>query len=257
MPERNAEGAGELLRAAMDKAGITDRELRAGIAAIAIGESALQPKSETGYANTANSRIRKIFGARVSALSDKQLDELKRDDVAFFEKVYGGEWGSSKLGNVLPGDGYSYRGRGFFQLTGRDNYKRYGQMIGADLIGNPDLANEPKIAAEIAVVYMRDRYKGGGWNEMKRVVGNPVAGVEELEDALFKEFLSSGEYDAVSPPEPPGEVEAAIETFTAASRKLQERLQNNGFYRDGILDGDWGPMSRRALREYRAIWHAK
>src|ERR1700723_909806 len=53
----------DLLRDAMNAQGITENELRAGIGAIAGGESALKPISEVSYRNTSNSRIRQIFGA--------------------------------------------------------------------------------------------------------------------------------------------------------------------------------------------------
>ena len=42
-------------------------------------------------------------------------------------------------GNRNTGDGYKFRGRGFLQLTGRVNYKAFGDFIGVDLISNPDL----------------------------------------------------------------------------------------------------------------------
>lgn len=54
-------------------------------------------------------------------------------------------------GNI-PGtdDGYTYRGHGFVQLTGRANYQNMGNILGVDLIDNPDLALDPNIAAQIA-----------------------------------------------------------------------------------------------------------
>ena len=61
--------------------------------------------------------------------------------------------GRADLGNVNPGDGYRYRGRGPIQITGRSNYRRYGQMIGVDLEGNPDLAASPAVGIQIACAY--------------------------------------------------------------------------------------------------------
>lgn len=47
------------------------------------------------------------------------------------------------LGNRGGDDGWNYRGRGFFQLTGLANYIKYGKKIGVDLAKNPDLALDP------------------------------------------------------------------------------------------------------------------
>lgn len=53
------------------------------------------------------------------------------------------------LGNTVPGDGVRFAGRGYVQLTGRRNYARAGEAVGYPLVGNPDLAMRPDIAAEI------------------------------------------------------------------------------------------------------------
>ena len=65
--------------------------------------------------------------------------------------------GRRDLGNTQPGDGQKFKGRGFIQLTGRDNYERFGEKIGVDLVHNPDAAKDPEIAADIAVAYWKER----------------------------------------------------------------------------------------------------
>lgn len=181
------------LRAAMDAAGITNQELRAGIMAIAGGESGFVPRTELGYGHTSNARIRAIFGSRVPS-KDSDLDLLKSSDREFFNRVYGGEWGKRNLGNIEVNDGYRFRGRGDFQLTGRANFERMGKRIGVDLVSNPDLANDPEVSAKIAVAYITDRYKGGGWEAMKRAVGHAVGSSETVKDRLYAEYLASGEF---------------------------------------------------------------
>lgn len=62
----------------------------------------------------------------------------------------------SNLGNTEPGDGARFKGRGFVQLTGRDNYRRIGGQIGTDLIGNPELANDSRVAGRILAQFLRN-----------------------------------------------------------------------------------------------------
>jgi predicted chitinase len=61
------------------------------------------------------------------------------------------------LGNVNPGDGAKFQGRGFVPIIGRREYERFGMEIGKDLAGNPDLALDPAIAAEILAAYFKER----------------------------------------------------------------------------------------------------
>lgn len=63
-----------------------------------------------------------------------------------------------QLGNTQPGDGVKYAGRGYVQLTGRANYQRAATKLGVDLVGNPDLAMDRGVAADILRHGMRE-----GW----------------------------------------------------------------------------------------------
>jgi len=59
--------------------------------------------------------------------------------------VYGG-----RMGNVNPGDGFLFRGRGLLQITGRDAYTRFGKQLGIALPDHPDLAFDPANCLEVA-----------------------------------------------------------------------------------------------------------
>lgn len=48
-------------------------------------------------------------------------------------------------------DGWTYRGRGATQTTGRDGYDKLGRKVGLDLLGNPDLVNDPAHFLECGV----------------------------------------------------------------------------------------------------------
>ena len=61
-----------------------------------------------------------------------------------------------RLGNTEPGDGARFKGRGFVQLTGRDNYARIGPQVGTDLLLHPEWANEPGLAGRILAQFLRN-----------------------------------------------------------------------------------------------------
>ena len=140
-----------MVEKAMDEYGITNPYTRIAILSVIAKESGFVPKSETPYRNTSNSRIRRIFGKYVRGLSDDELTKLKADDKAFFDKVYGGRYHNE------ADEGYKYRGRGFNQITFKSAYETYGRYIGKDLVSNPDMINEPKIAAMVAVMFLKRR----------------------------------------------------------------------------------------------------
>ena len=179
------------LIAAMTKAGIVDIDERAMIAAIAGGESGFQPHTETDYSHTANDSIRLIF-AQLRDWDDDDLDDLKSDPVAFFDQVYGGRYGN------VPDtdDGYTYRGRGPFQLTFKGNYEAIGKAIGQDLVANPDLVNDIDIGAQTVVAYIHQRYRGGGFQQMLDCVGYNTPDIAARKWALYRQFGQSGEFNA-------------------------------------------------------------
>jgi len=61
------------------------------------------------------------------------------------------------LGNQGPPDGDRFKGRGFIQLTGRDNYEKLGQAIGRDLVNNPDLAHDTEVAAKLLATFLKKK----------------------------------------------------------------------------------------------------
>jgi putative chitinase len=136
----------------LSKKGITNQYMIAGILAVTSKESKFIPQSERGYGNTSNGRIRSIFGSRVSDLTDTQLTELKKNDKAFFDKIYGGRYGNAS------DEGYKYRGRGLNQLTFKGNYERDNANTDADIVSNPESVNNIEVAADALYSYFERNF---------------------------------------------------------------------------------------------------
>lgn len=98
--------------------------------------------------------------------------------------------GRADLGNVLPGDGPLFKGRGYLQLTGRANYRSYGALLGIDLEGSPDLALDPNVAARVFALYfeihrsadgfnMADAARAGLWRLTRILVNGGINGLSD------------------------------------------------------------------------------
>jgi putative chitinase len=64
--------------------------------------------------------------------------------------------GRHDLGNIRPGDGVKYKGRGLIQITGMSNYAKVGKELGRDFTANPGLLATFPFAAESAALFWRD-----------------------------------------------------------------------------------------------------
>ncbi|NEO43169.1 MAG: peptidoglycan DD-metalloendopeptidase family protein [Moorea sp. SIO4A3] len=64
--------------------------------------------------------------------------------------------GRRDLGNTSPGDGPKFIGRGYIQITGKNNYTGWAQKLKISLVEKPELATEPKYALPMLIIGMRD-----------------------------------------------------------------------------------------------------
>lgn len=133
--------------------------------------------------------------------------------------------GRSDLGNTQRGDGVRFKGRGFIQITGRYNYRRAGQAIHEDLEGNPERAEQPEIAAKVAVWYWNSRnlssYARGGVTagEFRAVTRAINGGYYGLADRLARWRRIRALGDAIIPAQPV--------TLTDHQELLLKRLDNH------------------------------
>ena len=105
------------------------------------------------------------------------------------------------LGNNAAGDGARFKGRGFVQLTGRNNYERYSYEVGLGdtLLNSPEAANEPVIAARILGAYLKDHeteirnaLARGDMAAARKAVNGGSHGLEQFQLAFQKGAALTG-----------------------------------------------------------------
>ena len=96
---------------------------------------------------------------------------------------------AKQLGNKQVGDGAKYKGRGYIQLTGRDNYKKAGQALGLPLEQKPELVEKPEVAAKVAVWYWKNRVapKVDSFKDTKAVTKTINPGMKHLDKRQEKQ----------------------------------------------------------------------
>ncbi len=191
----------------------------------------------------------------------KSLAEAKayaRKPQAIFNRTYGGR---ADLGNTKPGDGYKFRGRGVFQMTGRGSYADFGKRLGLDLINHPELAAIPEHSIKAAILYWDD--KGlNAWADRDDLLavsrgingGNPKRNIQPngMEHrrawyAALKKFdlgwAQADESDLL-------EDGTLTESDTGPEvKRLQTLLRAKG-YAAGAIDGIYGANTRRAVQAF-------
>lgn len=180
--------------------------------------------------------------ARLQAVWPARFDAAKAAAFARQPQKIANEVYNGRMGN-RPGsdDGWTFRGRGAIQLTGRENYTKLGQKTGLDLLANPDLVNEPDHFLPCAVgqfllcgclpFAQQDDVRGvtyhlnGGYN-----------GLAERQSWLgrWKAALAG------SAPQPHG------------TAWLQGQLNRLGHAPPLQVDGDFGPATLVALKAFQA-----
>ena len=132
-------------------------------------------------------RLFQVFKKRVGTIEKaKELCSQGSEAIANF--VYGGRLGNAK------DEGYKYRGRGIIQLTGKNNYKYYGEKLNIDLVNSPDLAKEPNIAIEIALLFWKEKGCGllarnGDVKGVTKLINGGYNGLEDRQnrfDSILK-----------------------------------------------------------------------
>ncbi|WNV45954.1 tail fiber protein [Aeromonas phage AerS_266] len=240
-----AEGE-RLMLNTMLKHGITDKKQ------IALGLA--MAKKETGnYSATVENTnwsaptLKKLFRNIPDMATAQKVASLPPAERAMY--VYGRAPKGPTLGNEKPEDGWLYRGRGLFQLTGKANYRKFQSETGIPVVEDPKLVSEnPEVMAESAVRFLKnskammDIGRSGNFETAVRGIngGNAVPGTDERRQ-YYQEYLqklNSGELSVPLTVETQGDLETP-ETPPSAPDNVTD---------GGTLGGD-NPKSKDKLSE--------
>ncbi len=180
---------------ALDNADITDtlQRLEYFLAQLAHEAGARNDLEEDLFYTTA-ARLRAVWPSRFR--TQAEAAPFVRNPEALANHVY-----ADRLGNNQPGDGWLYRGRGLIQLTGRENYRRYGDAAGLPLEADPDLAADPDYVWDIAAAFFRvnnlNRFAdAGNFDGLTRAINGGMNGAAARRAALarVRSILASGAF---------------------------------------------------------------
>jgi putative chitinase len=202
---------------------------------------------------------------------DEELRAYARKPEKIANRIYADRMGN---GPEASGDGFRYRGRGFFQLTGKDNYRRYGEMAGLDLVSDPEmLERDLKLSIQVAAAFMQKTglLEFADRNDVAAVSrgvnrGNPRAAKPAYHEAervqwtaaaltLVKDpqsIVQRGGAPAPQPQQPqqPAPFELKIGSTGPDVVKVQKLLNQLG-YMVGAEDGVYGPSTSRAVVNFQ------
>ena len=204
----------EAMISAMDSNKITDPIERAAIMA-QVGHESGNFTTLSENLNYKPEQLLKIF-PKYFKTPEQAKETAAQGPAAIANKVYGG-----RMGNDTGEDGFKYRGRGFIQLTGKNNYKKFG------VDNNPDSVTEITKAADTAIQFMKG-YKGS-WSNIESVTKFVNGGTIGLKDRIehFEAYKNDPKITTISgnKTSSTGTQVASASTDVSSSQRQQQKPQ--------------------------------
>jgi peptidoglycan L-alanyl-D-glutamate endopeptidase CwlK len=166
----------------------------------------------------------------------------------------------SDLGNSTVGDGDKYKGRGFVQLTGKHNYKKFSAELGLGnrLIDDPELANDPQIAADLLALFLKSKemcirsaLAMKDYAKARKCVNGGHHGLDVFTAAFQKGLaLAKGGFS----PQASGTDQPVLQLTTPNMQgewvsKVQAALKADGI--TVTVDGVFGPGTKKAVEDFQ------
>ena len=129
-----------------------DTPLRAAHFLAQVGHESAGLKSVSENLNYSAKALCSVFG---KYFDEEKAQQFARKPEQIANLVYANRLGN---GDQNTSDGWRFRGRGLIQLTGKDNYKAFGEAVGKDLVDAPEsVARDPELAVAAAGWFWQER----------------------------------------------------------------------------------------------------
>jgi len=226
--------------------GISDRQNRLHFFLAQIGHESGGLRITEENLNYTGPRMMQVWPSRFPTLASTQ--GFAGNPQALANRVYGG-----RMGNTAPNDGWTYRGRGFIQITGKDGYQQVGQEAGLDLVANPDWPTLPEHALRVACAFWRwknlnPKCDAGDFVGVTKRINGGTTGLQDRFNWLEKvQSLVGWPLSGGAPAGALNEVPLGVPQLKA----VQLRLRALGLYL-GSIDGIFGALSRAGLKAFQA-----
>jgi putative chitinase len=201
--------------------------------------------------------LRAVFGRYFGPSPKRDADEYHRQPEMIANYVYMDEFRKYKMGNVNEGDGWLFRGRGLKQLTGRENYTRFGSSIDITAEEAAEYVATPKGAIESACWYWNSRNLNdiADTDDVVRMTKKINGGTIGLEDRQRRykhamQVLGMDAEDLGSDDDSVEEILDDIGVLRKGSRGEGVKIMQEAL---GIgADGVFGAGTERALKNWQA-----
>jgi len=252
----NADNWYDALCEILPKYGITTERRVAHFLSQCAHESAGFKRLEENL-NYSAKALRAVFGRYFPGKLNKDADVFARNPERIANYVYMDEHRKYKMGNVNEGDGWLFRGRGLKQLTGRENYTRFGETVDMTAEQAAQYVATPAGAIESACWFwdannLNDIADGDDVKRMTKKINGGSIGLDDRK----KRYMHAMEVLGMD-----------AEDLAADDDDIEEIIDDIGVLRKGAkgegvkimqealgvaADGDFGPGTERALKAWQA-----
>ena len=150
----------------------------------------------------------------------KQAKAYARKAKKIASRVYGGRMGN---GDESTGDGWSYRGRGLIQLTGKSNYQKFSEWIGDDVVAEPDrVAKDYTVHSAVYYWTSNNLNRYADQDDVKKITLDINGGLNGLAD---RNAILDRAKQVLGAEFAPELLEQATHSVTATSLNLRSRPQ--------------------------------